>query len=132
MDQGGVILGLFGVSPTGRAAKPCFAAGLFPFLPSKEGAISALDPASTEPDTPTRIPQTGLKELAEQCLHSNPYLALKNISCDMLDGVLVLRGCLPTYYLKQIAQEAVAPLEGIERIDNQIQVVASAFPSGQG
>ena len=132
MDQRGVILRSFGISPTGRAAKPCFAASLFPFLPSKEGAISALDPASTEPDTPTRIPQTGLKELAERCLHSNPYLALNNISCELLDGVLVLRGCLPTYYIKQIAQEAVAPLEGVERIDNQIQVVAPAIPSRQG
>ena len=104
----------------------------FPFLPSEEGAISALNPASTESATPARTPQLVLKELAERCLHSNPYLALKNISCELLDGVLVLRGCLPTYYLKQIAQEAVAPLEGVERIDNQIQVVAPAIPSRQG
>jgi hypothetical protein len=61
--------------------------------------------------------------LAERCLRSNPYLALRNISCEWLDGVLVLRGCLPSYYLKQVAQEAVASLEGIERIDNQIEVV---------
>ena len=46
--------------------------------------------------------------------------------------MLVLRGCLPTYYLKQIAQEAVAPLEGVERIDNRIQVVPTAFPAHQG
>ena len=46
--------------------------------------------------------------------------------------MLVLRGCLPSYYLKQIAQEAVAALEGVERIDNQIQVVTPASPSRQG
>ncbi len=53
----------------------------------------------------------------------DPYLALENIFCDSLGGVLALRGCLPTYYLKQIAQEVVARLEGVEAIDNQIQVV---------
>ena len=46
-----------------------------------------------------------IQEMAEGCLRSNPYLALKNVSCDWLGGVLVLRGCLPTYYLKQVAQE---------------------------
>jgi osmotically-inducible protein OsmY len=44
----------------------------------------------------------------------------------VLDGVLVLRGCLPTYYLKQVAQEVVVSVQGVERIDNQIQVVTPA------
>jgi osmotically-inducible protein OsmY len=64
------------------------------------------------------------KELAERRLRSNPYLALKNVSCDSLDGRLILRGCVPSYYLKQIAQQAVASLEGVERIDNQIEVIS--------
>jgi osmotically-inducible protein OsmY len=74
----------------------------------------------------TRNSQPGLQELAERCLRRNPYLALKNVSCDCRDGVLVLRGCLPSYYLKQVAQEVVARLEGVEAIDNQIQVVTPA------
>jgi osmotically-inducible protein OsmY len=44
--------------------------------------------------------------------------------------VLVLRGCLPTYYLKQVAQEVVAHLEGVEGVENQIQVVPGASRSG--
>jgi hypothetical protein len=66
-----------------------------------------------------------LAEWAEGRLRSNSYLALKNISCEFDDGVLRLRGCLPSYYLKQIAQETLAPLEGLVQIDNQIAVVAS-------
>jgi osmotically-inducible protein OsmY len=62
-------------------------------------------------------------EMAERALHSKPYQALKNVSCDWRDGVLVLRGRLPSYYLKQVAQEVVARLEGVEGMDNQIQVV---------
>lgn len=87
-----------------------------------------LNPACAEPETS----QASINDLAERCLHSNPYLALKNVSCDYLDGVLFLRGCLPTYYLKQLAQEVVGGLEGVEHIDNQIQVLAPAFRSRQG
>jgi osmotically-inducible protein OsmY len=67
---------------------------------------------------------TDLAEWAEGRLRSNAYLALKNISCEVEDGVLTLRGCLPSYYLKQVAQETLAPLEGLAQIDNQIAVVA--------
>ena len=38
--------------------------------------------------------------------------------------VLILNGSLPTYYLKQVAQEAVARIEGIARIENRIEVVS--------
>ena len=66
-------------------------------------------------------------DVAERCLRGHPYLALKNVSCDWLDGVLVLRGCLPSYYLKQVAQEVVAhQVQGVGRLDNQIQVVPPA------
>jgi hypothetical protein len=88
--------------------------------------VPALNLASGEPATPARIPHPGLQELAEGRLRRNPYLALKHVACDCRGEVLVLRGCLPSYYLKQIAQEAVASLEGVVRIDNQIQVVTPA------
>ena len=61
-------------------------------------------------------------ELAESRLRSNSYLSLRNVSCDYHAGVLTLRGCLPTYYLKQMAQEVVAGVEGAEQISNQIEV----------
>ena len=81
--------------------------------------------------TETPNPRPAPADLAERRLRGHPYLALKNVSCGWLDGVLVLRGCLPSYYLKQIAQEAVASPEGVQRIDNQIQVVPPACPSSQ-
>jgi osmotically-inducible protein OsmY len=70
---------------------------------------------------------TDMAEWAENRLRGNSYLALKNISCEFEDGVLTLRGCVPSYYLKQVAQEAVAPLEGAARIVNQIAVVATGL-----
>ena len=68
------------------------------------------------------ISQDRPQELAERCLRSNSNLALKKITCDFLNGVLLLRGYVETYYLKQVAQEAVAQVEGVQRVDNQIQV----------
>jgi osmotically-inducible protein OsmY len=66
-------------------------------------------------------------DLAERALRNSPYLALRNVTCDCRDGVLTLRGCLPTYYLKQVAQAVVARLDGVRQVVNEIQVVSGAM-----
>jgi osmotically-inducible protein OsmY len=66
-------------------------------------------------------------DLAERALRNSPYLALRNVTCDCRDGVLTLRGCLPTYYLKQVAQAVVARLEGVRQVVNEIQVVCGGM-----
>ena len=63
---------------------------------------------------------------AEDCLRHHPCLALENVRCDFDEGVLTLRGCLPTYYLSQMAQAAVGPVTGIQRIVNEIEVKRGA------
>jgi hypothetical protein len=89
--------------------------------------MSAVQPTGTKPDTQSLRPKSNLQEEAERALRSGLYPALKKLSCDYRGGVLVLRGCLPTYYLKQIAQEVVAhQVQGRGRLDNQIQVVRPA------
>jgi osmotically-inducible protein OsmY len=109
-----------------RRAQSC-SASLLHVTADKEITMFALNQARPEPETS----QFSINELAERRLHTNPYLALKGVSCDCLDGVLFLRGCLPTYYLKQRAQEVVGGLKGVERIDNQIRVLTPT-PSHQG
>lgn len=71
---------------------------------------------------PPPRPSPRVLEGAESCLRSNPYLALKNVTCDYREGVLTLRGCLPSYYLKQVAQTAVARVACGARIVNEIEV----------
>jgi hypothetical protein len=66
---------------------------------------------------------TDVADQARALLLRNPYLALKNVSCEYIDGVLTLRGYLPSYYLKQIAQTIVANLEGVGQLVNAIEVV---------
>jgi osmotically-inducible protein OsmY len=66
----------------------------------------------------------GPAELAETRLQRSSYLALRGVSCGWEAGVLTLRGRLPSYYLKQVAQAAVAQVGGVERVENRIEVVA--------
>ncbi len=65
-----------------------------------------------------------IAELAEARLRKSPYLALANVSCEFHAGVLTLHGCLPRYHLKQVAQELMAAMPGVEQVDNQIEVVS--------
>jgi osmotically-inducible protein OsmY len=46
----------------------------------------------------------------------------ESIACQCQDGRLVLTGMLPSYYLKQLAQEIAGQVEGVRVVINQIQV----------
>jgi hypothetical protein len=67
------------------------------------------------------------RDVAENRLRRNAYLALQQISCDFRDGVLILNGRLPSYYLKQVAQGLVTGIDAVERIDNQIEVMTHSL-----
>ena len=41
------------------------------------------------------------------------------------ENVLVIRGCVPTFYLKQLLQTALTQVEGVERVDNRVDVFAA-------
>jgi carbon storage regulator CsrA len=64
----------------------------------------------------------------EERLRRSPYPALQNVLCHGGDGVIYLHGRLPSYYLKQIAQELAGGAVGVRTVVNQIEVSA---PSGQ-
>ncbi len=66
---------------------------------------------------------TDLAEVARGRLCSSPYMAIRSVSCDFKNGVLLLRGRLPSFHHKQMAQEAVRPLAGVGQIVNAIEVI---------
>jgi len=74
-------------------------------------------------DLTLRFPSRDVPTLAQQCLEKSPYMTVRNVSCAFEGGVLFLRGRLPSYYHKQLAQEAVAELVGVAEIVNQTEVV---------
>ena len=65
-----------------------------------------------------------IEESAESRLRRSGYLALRDINCTCHDEEITLRGRLPTYYLKQLAQHLVAEIEGVRRTINEIEVLA--------
>ncbi len=67
-----------------------------------------------------------IAEIARAALRQSAYMELRELSCDFNGGVLTLRGCVPTYYLKQLAQEAVADVPGVIEVDNGVEVGASS------
>jgi hypothetical protein len=66
---------------------------------------------------------SSIVEAAERCLRSSNYLVLTGITCDYLSGILILRGRVSTYHLKQVAQVVVSQVEEVDGIDNQIEVI---------
>ncbi|MCC6127492.1 MAG: BON domain-containing protein [Pirellulales bacterium] len=57
-------------------------------------------------------------------LEQSAYHVLRTVSFSYEHGVLLLRGQLPTYFHKQLAQEAVRRINGVTRIVNQIEVTS--------
>jgi osmotically-inducible protein OsmY len=80
----------------------------------------------------TTSPDRRVGHLAECRLRDTTYPALKRISCEFHNGVAVLRGSVPTFYLKQVAQSVVRKLDEVKQIDNRIDVAgASACVEGE-
>ncbi len=73
-------------------------------------------------DQKTRFDARGVMEAAKDRLRKTSYQALSTLSCEYDQGVLVLRGQLPSFYQKQLAQEVVAHVAGVAQVVNQTEV----------
>jgi hypothetical protein len=66
---------------------------------------------------------TPTSEVAKQRILHQPHLTMQRIWCEFQEGRLFLRGQVPSYYFKQLAQEAVADMDGVRQVVNEIEVV---------
>jgi osmotically-inducible protein OsmY len=57
--------------------------------------------------------------------HSHFRGRAKNFELTYRDHVLTLRGRVPTYYLKQVLQTVVRDLDGVQSVDNRVEVIPS-------
>ena len=64
-----------------------------------------------------------IAKAARVCLQKSPYSAIRNLSCEYDQGVLVLRGRLSSFYEKQLAQAVIGQIPGIVELVNDIEVV---------
>jgi osmotically-inducible protein OsmY len=66
------------------------------------------------------------KKTAETAKHRilhQPHLRMQRIWCEFDQRRLFLRGQVPSFYFKQLAQEAVVGMKGVRQVVNEIEVV---------
>ena len=66
---------------------------------------------------------TKTADLAKQRICCQPHLAFQRIWCEYDGCRLFLRGQVPSFYYKQLAQESIAGMEGVDQVVNDIEVV---------
>ena len=73
----------------------------------------------------TVVQQCSVTEIVEKRLRESMYIALRTVSCHFKDGLLTLRGIVPSFYVKQVILSLVEALasEGIKGINDEIDVV---------
>jgi hypothetical protein len=64
-----------------------------------------------------------IAEIAQQALRRSSYFELREVCCDFSGGILTLRGRVPSYHLKQMAQASVAEVPGVVEVNNRLEVV---------
>ena len=60
--------------------------------------------------------------LLQGCFHESPYPALRQVESNVTNGVVQLTGIVPSYYLKQLAQEIALQHAGVKEVNNHIRV----------
>ena len=83
----------------------------------------------TLPLTPTRhrimeatLTANPLQEQVQCALNRSPYISQKRIQFKTFAGRVRLEGTVGSFYQKQMAQELVRRVDGVELVENQLQV----------
>lgn len=63
-----------------------------------------------------------LAKRIDTAIQGSPYLMGHTVRIELRAERVVLRGVVPSYYQKQVAQEVVRSVEGVEQVENQLQV----------
>lgn len=63
-----------------------------------------------------------LNDLVSAALSDSPYLAKRQLRFETEQGRVVLRGVVNSFYQKQMAQETLRRLAGVNHIENQLEV----------
>lgn len=60
----------------------------------------------------------------DQALRATAYLPIRGLEFTVAEGLVILRGRLPSYYLKQMAQEVVRSVPGVNEVYVDLEVVS--------
>ena len=92
-------------------------------IDTKAVTTAAVTTAKRESEDRTSIQELVRRRLSDGSSYCSYF---RGITCDYHDGVLILGGRLPTFYLKQILQTRLKDLEGVSQIHNHVDVVSSS------
>ena len=67
-------------------------------------------------------PSRCLHDRLGEALSSNPHLFGRKLGLKQTQALVVLKGTVNSYFQKQMAQEAIRRVDGVELIDNQLEV----------
>jgi osmotically-inducible protein OsmY len=73
-------------------------------------------------DRSDRSSDGNVERAAKTRLARTGYSLLKTIECSFQDGTMELRGRVPSYYHKQLAQEALRKVNHVKQLVNNIEV----------
>lgn len=65
---------------------------------------------------------TGFEERIDAAIKNAPHLKRHELRCVVDEGRVVLKGVVRSYFQKQMAQEAVRHIDGVQCIDNELEV----------
>jgi osmotically-inducible protein OsmY len=85
--------------------------------PSTFGNLQQLDNAMS-----TATLSTPLFERIHDALSTNPFVPSRHIQIETNDGKVVLKGQVRSFFHKQMAQEAIRRVDGVQTIDNLLEV----------
>jgi osmotically-inducible protein OsmY len=71
-----------------------------------------------------RVHAQSVERAARQRLATTGYRTLRAVECSFRDGRMTLRGEVPSYYHKQLAQETMRDAPHVTQIVNQIEVLS--------
>lgn len=70
-----------------------------------------------------------LRKRVDSAIKGNPHLTRHRVFCQEESGIVVLHGRVGSFFQKQMAQETLKRLAGVEKVINELQVDWLAAPS---
>ena len=68
------------------------------------------------------LPTVPLLDQIRGALNQSPYLSPRQVQIEATEGNVRLAGTVNSFYQKQMAQELVRRVDGVENVENQLQV----------
>lgn len=68
--------------------------------------------------------QQSLSDQVHLALSRSPYFAGRSLRVEVENDSITLRGVVGSYYQKQVAQESLRTIEGVDCIQNELEVIS--------